>query len=139
MERQSAKAESCIRNFLLQTVPLLSRFHRWRAASSRALKLGLRPQRRVAGPLTEPKKERGGGGKILGPRRGRARLGLGSVWHRCPARLARAARPEAQQEHPQLQRRLGAHPPGRWPPGAGGPRSAALTAAPAPAPRVAAV
>jgi hypothetical protein len=58
LERQSAKAESCIRNFLLQTVPLLSRFHGWRAASSRALNLVVRPQRPVTGPPTEPKKRR---------------------------------------------------------------------------------
>lgn len=74
-ERQSAKEESCIRNFLLQTARLLSHFHGWRAANPRALRVRVRPQRRVTGSLTESEKKKEKKEKEKDPEAGPLRAG----------------------------------------------------------------
>lgn len=96
LQRKSAKTESCIRNFLLRTVLLLSHFHGWWVADPRALQLGVRPQRRITGSLTGP--------KGTDPRLGCARRGSAKPY--CPAAGVRTGAAGAPT------------PPRRAPPGA---------------------
>lgn len=125
LERRAAKAGSCIRNFLLRTVWLLSHFHGWRAADPRAHNLVLGPGRRVTGPRREPQKKK----KKKIPRRGRSGRGRGARPHR-PRRGA-----------PGLQRRV--QPTPRTSPGArprpSGPGAPRPPARPSPSPRAAGV